>query len=94
MFRSEAPYYWLMGSNLLLRISWTYKLSSHMRHMRWFVLVVQLAECFRRFQWSFVRIEKELRKLQSQNAYPTPLIPSSARHKDYQMVNLEPKSEL
>ncbi len=37
-------YYYLMASNLLLRLSWTYKLSPHLRHNFDTVLVFTLME--------------------------------------------------
>ena len=50
-------YFYLMTSNLLLRLSWTYKLSPHLRHNHATVMGFTLLEAFRRFQWMFVRIE-------------------------------------
>ena len=37
-------YYYLMGSNLLLRLAWTYKLSPHLRHNHITVLMFALLE--------------------------------------------------
>ncbi|KAK3261014.1 hypothetical protein CYMTET_30060 [Cymbomonas tetramitiformis] len=51
-------YYWLIISNLCLRITWTHKLSSHLRHHRMTTVVVSVFEMLRRFQWTFVRVEK------------------------------------
>lgn len=50
-------YYYLMASNLVLRLSWTYKLSPHLRHNHATVMGFTLLEAFRRFQWMFVRVE-------------------------------------
>ena len=49
MFRGELlfkrpVYYYLMASNLLLRLSWTYKLSPHLRHNFDTVLAFTLLE--------------------------------------------------
>lgn len=49
VFRSEllfrrAWYLWLMGSNLALRLAWTYKLSPHLRHNFDTVLMFTLLE--------------------------------------------------
>lgn len=57
-------YMYLMITNLALRLAWTYKLSPHLRQNLLTVLIFTLLEVFRRFQWIFVRIEVELRKLQ------------------------------
>lgn len=62
----RRPFYlYLMASNLALRLSWAYKLSPHLRDHHVVVFLVALAEAFRRFQWLFVRIEVELRKIQA-----------------------------
>lgn len=60
----RAFYLYLMLSNALLRLSWTYKLSPHLRRNHVAVFFIVLAEALRRFQWMFVRVEVELRKLQ------------------------------
>lgn len=81
LFKSPLPYYWLIASNLALRISWTYKLSSHLRHLRWLVLSISLLEVFRRFQWAFVRLEHELRKIQHAHPDLHPLVPNTPKRK-------------
>ena len=53
---------WAVWSNLVLRISWTCKLSAQIRHMYGLSLTLALLEVFRRFQWMFIRIEVELKK--------------------------------
>ena len=55
--RPEA-YYFAIVSNFLLRASWTYKLSSHLRHNSGTILLVTALEITRRFQWSLFRVEK------------------------------------
>lgn len=82
----DAPYLWLIGSNLLLRISWTYKLSSHLRHLHGFVLAVTLLEIYRRFQWAFVRLENELRKVQHKSPDLIPLVPNAPKRKSSAMA--------
>jgi EXS family len=77
MFHDEDLYYGLIGVNFVLRIAWTYKLSSHLRHQRWFVMSMTLLEISRRFMWAFVRIENELRKVSSKQPSLGPLIPSA-----------------
>lgn len=64
-------YFYLIGSNAILRLSWIYKLSPHVRHNYVAVFAIVLAECFRRFQWLFVRIEVELRRVHHSSHLPT-----------------------
>lgn len=73
---SRAFYVYLMMSNLALRLAWTYKLSPHLRQNLLTVLMFTLLEVFRRFQWIFVRIEVELRKLQVSKPELGQLIPA------------------
>lgn len=82
MFQLDFLYHGLIAIDLVLRISWVYKLSAEMRHMRWFVMVMTLLEVFRRWLWAFVRIENELRKVQSRQPALGPLIPYHAALKD------------
>lgn len=82
MFQLDELYYGLIVIDLVLRISWVYKLSAEMRHMRWFVMVMTLLEVVRRWLWSFVRIENELRKIQTRQPALGPLIPYHAALKD------------
>ncbi|KMZ71431.1 Xenotropic and polytropic retrovirus receptor [Zostera marina] len=63
-------YYWVLGSNLILRCTWTYKLSSHLRHNYLTVFTITSLEIFRRFQWVFFRVENEWNKM-SQKAVIT-----------------------
>jgi EXS family len=77
MFHDEDLYYGLIGVNFVLRIAWTYKLSSHLRHQRWFVMSMAFLEIVRRFMWAFVRIENELRKVSSKQPSLGPLIPNA-----------------
>lgn len=74
-----ALYYGLIAINLVLRVSWTYKLSSHLRHLKAFVFIMTLLEIVRRFLWSFVRIEHELRKIQGREPGRSPLVPAEAK---------------
>lgn len=69
-------YVYLMMSNLVLRLAWTYKLSPHLRQNLLTVLIFTLLEVFRRFQWMFVRIEVELRKLQVSKPEVGQLVPA------------------
>ena len=56
-------YFWVIGSNLVLRCAWTYKLSAHLRHNYITVFAVTAMEMFRRFQWVFFRVENEWNKI-------------------------------
>ena len=44
LFFQRAFYYYLMASNLLLRLAWTYKLSPHLRRNHDTVLAFTLLE--------------------------------------------------
>lgn len=58
-------YVWVIGSNLILRCTWTYKLSAHLRHNYLTVFTITALEIFRRFQWAFFRVENEWNKMNS-----------------------------
>ena len=73
----KAFYLYLMISNALLRLSWTYKLSPHLRRNHSAVFFIVMAEAFRRFQWIFVRIEVELRKIQTARPEVGQLVPAA-----------------
>ncbi|XP_057793941.1 uncharacterized protein LOC131010438 isoform X2 [Salvia miltiorrhiza] len=54
---------WVIGSNLILRCTWTYKLSAHLRHNYLTVFAISALEMLRRFQWVFFRVENEFNKM-------------------------------
>ncbi|KAI8469612.1 MAG: EXS family-domain-containing protein [Monoraphidium minutum] len=54
-------YCWLLGSNLLLRLSWAHRLVGDLEAHDAVLLAVALLEVARRWQWAFVRFEVELR---------------------------------
>ncbi|PKI49179.1 hypothetical protein CRG98_030427 [Punica granatum] len=56
---------WVIGSNLILRCTWTYKLSAHLRHNYLTLFTITALEIFRRFQWAFFRVENEWNKTNS-----------------------------
>ncbi|KAK2971740.1 hypothetical protein RJ640_022879 [Escallonia rubra] len=58
-------YVWAIGSNLILRCTWTYKLSAHLRHNYLTLFTITALEIFRRFQWVFFRVENEWNKMNS-----------------------------
>jgi hypothetical protein len=61
-------YYWVLGSNLILRCTWTYKLSAHLRHNYLTVFTIMALEMVRRFQWVFFRVENEWNKMTSKQS--------------------------
>lgn len=60
-------YVWVIGSNLVLRCTWTYKLSAHLRHNYLTVFTIAALEIFRRFQWIFFRVENEWNKMNNKS---------------------------
>ncbi|KAJ0977568.1 hypothetical protein J5N97_013042 [Dioscorea zingiberensis] len=56
-------FYWVIASNLILRCTWTYKLSAHLRHNYLTVFTISALEILRRFQWIFFRVENEWNKM-------------------------------
>lgn len=63
-------YLWVLSSNLILRCTWTYKLSAHLRHNYLTVFAISALEIFRRFQWVFFRVEKEVNKMNLKQNIP------------------------
>lgn len=63
LFSRHWVYYGAIGSNLLLRCAWTYKLSAHLRHNYITVFLMTALEMLRRFQWIFFRVESEWNKI-------------------------------
>lgn len=61
-------YYAAIGSNLLLRWAWAYKLSAHLRHNYITVFLMTALEILRRFQWVFFRVESEWNKMSRLNS--------------------------
>ncbi|KAK4390673.1 SPX and EXS domain-containing protein 1 [Sesamum angolense] len=59
--------FWVIGSNLILRCTWTYKLSAHLRHNYLTVFTITALEMLRRFQWVFFRVENEWNKMNKSN---------------------------
>jgi len=58
LYKAPAVYYFACATNLMLRVSWTYKLAAHLRKNSRTVFFVSALEIVRRFQWSIFRIEK------------------------------------
>ncbi|KAJ0051328.1 hypothetical protein Pint_00329 [Pistacia integerrima] len=63
LYGRQWVYFWVLGSNLILRCSWTYKLSAHLRHNYLTVFAVTVLEMLRRFQWIVFRVENEWNKI-------------------------------
>ncbi|BBN14133.1 xenotropic and polytropic retrovirus receptor 1 [Marchantia polymorpha subsp. ruderalis] len=74
LYNQRWVYFWAISSNLLLRCSWTFKLSAHLRHNRLTVFTFSGLEMLRRFQWIFFRVESEYNKMiTSSSAVEIPL---------------------
>ncbi|PON93278.1 EXS, C-terminal [Trema orientale] len=67
LYGRKWVYFWVLGSNLILRCTWTYKLSAHLRHNYLTVFTITALEIFRRFQWVFFRVENEWNKMNSKS---------------------------
>ncbi|MCO5575653.1 hypothetical protein L7F22_029456 [Adiantum nelumboides] len=67
LYSHHWVYYGAIGSNLLLRWAWTYKLSAHLRHNYITVFLMTALEIMRRFQWIFFRVESEWNKVSRAN---------------------------
>ncbi|XP_048328653.1 uncharacterized protein LOC107417067 isoform X1 [Ziziphus jujuba] len=67
LYGRKWVYFWVIGSNLILRCTWTYKLSAHLRHNYLTVFTITALEIFRRFQWVFFRVENEWNKMNSKS---------------------------
>ncbi|WCJ37608.1 EXS (ERD1/XPR1/SYG1) family protein [Euphorbia peplus] len=63
LYGRKWVYLWVIGSNLILRCTWTYKLSAHLRHNYLTVFTITALEMVRRFQWVFFRVENEWNKM-------------------------------
>ncbi len=58
----SGAYTWAVISNLVLRFVWLHKLSPEMLSLPYINLLTCLLEAFRRFQWTYIRIEVALLK--------------------------------
>ena len=58
LYGDPNVYFAAVVANAALRLSWTYKLSSHLRHNAGTVLAFTALEITRRFLWSMFRVEK------------------------------------
>ncbi|KAF6265023.1 EXS family-domain-containing protein [Scenedesmus sp. NREL 46B-D3] len=60
---SSGWYVWLLLSNLLLRFTWAHRLLGDLEAHSEVLMAVAMLEVLRRWQWVFVRVETETRKL-------------------------------
>eukprot|EP00878_Enallax_costatus_P016258 GHUV01017054.1.p1 GENE.GHUV01017054.1~~GHUV01017054.1.p1 ORF type:complete len:425 (+),score=75.63 GHUV01017054.1:708-1982(+) len=60
---SRSWYTWLLLSNLVLRFTWAHRLLGDLEAHNEVLMIVALLEVVRRWQWVYVRLETELRKL-------------------------------
>ncbi|KAL2456434.1 EXS (ERD1/XPR1/SYG1) family protein [Forsythia ovata] len=67
LYGRKWVYLWVIGSNLILRCTWTYKLSAHLRHNYITLFTITALEMLRRFQWVFFRVENEWNKMNSKS---------------------------
>jgi hypothetical protein len=61
-FHSNNMYYYVIAVDLLLRCTWSFKLSPHLDHfndLEGGVFLMELLEVFRRWIWIFFRVETE-----------------------------------
>ena len=58
LYGDPNVYFAAAAADAALRLSWTYKLSSHLRHNAGTVLAFTALEITRRFLWSMFRVEK------------------------------------
>lgn len=58
LYGDPNVYFAAVAADAALRLSWTYKLSSHLRHNAGTVLAFTALEITRRFLWSMFRVEK------------------------------------
>jgi hypothetical protein len=61
-FVRPSIYYFVIALDLLLRCTWSLKLSPHLHHINEWeggIFVLELCEVFRRWVWVFFRVETE-----------------------------------
>ncbi|KAB1998846.1 hypothetical protein ES319_D12G118000v1 [Gossypium barbadense] len=85
LYGQNWVYYWVIGSNLILRCTWTYKLSAHLRHNYLTVFTITALEMLRRFQWIFFRVENEWNKI-SKSSIQLPM--TDIPNEDEKLVDL------
>ena len=58
-----AWYSWVVLSNFVLRMAWMHRLIGNLSSRMTVTMLITLLEVFRRYQWVYVRVETELRKI-------------------------------
>ncbi|KAI1872877.1 uncharacterized protein JN550_003751 [Neoarthrinium moseri] len=74
-------YYGVVGLDLLLRCTWSLKLSPHLDHFADFessIFVIEFLEVFRRWAWIFFRVETEWIRNNAGPALPGPVLDDGA----------------
>ncbi|KAL5730402.1 hypothetical protein ACHQM5_003226 [Ranunculus cassubicifolius] len=74
LHQQQFVYYWVLASNLILRCTWTYKLSAHLRHNYITVFTITILEMLRRWQWIFFRVDNEWNKMNHKQSLQLPTI--------------------
>lgn len=62
-------YAYLLVSNLVLRMTWTYRLMGNLEASNMVQLLIALLEVLRRWQWLYGRIEVELQRIHQRTAH-------------------------
>ncbi|XP_039135702.1 protein ERD1 homolog 2-like [Dioscorea cayenensis subsp. rotundata] len=65
LYGIQWVYYWVIGSNLIFRFTFTCKLSAHLRHNYLTVLTISALEILQQFQYIFFRVENKWNKVTS-----------------------------
>ncbi|XP_010323434.1 uncharacterized protein [Solanum lycopersicum] len=86
LYGRKWVYFWVIGSNLILRCTWTYKLSAHLRHNYLTVFTITALEMFRRFQWVFFRVENEWNKISNNKSSNTQLYLGDQQDKEEEFL--------
>ena len=61
-----VPWYvWAVASNLVLRLAWAHRLLGNLESYTAVAMTIALLEAYRRYQWVYIRVETEIRKIKS-----------------------------
>ncbi|KAF8160773.1 EXS family-domain-containing protein [Crassisporium funariophilum] len=96
LFYPRAIYPALIFLNLLLRMTWSVRLSTHVHSVRAGTVVLfwlEVAELVRRWLWVFVRVEWEVIK-KAQAVVPTRVDNQSGDELEYEMIPTTPESTM
>ncbi|GLT58636.1 hypothetical protein SLA2020_315100 [Shorea laevis] len=70
LFYGRTFIFWVIGSNLILRCTWTYRLSAHLCHNYLTLFSITALAIFHHFQWVFFHVENEGNKMNSRSNTP------------------------